>query len=292
MLNWIIILKKKKRYSQGENKRFWDKKYEEAFDGKQQYFVSRRKNIKGEEVIKEVFLNPIYSNEGKIIEISGIAHDITIKTHSREKLKESLKEKEVLLKEVHHRVKNNLQVISSILNLQTSYVKDKKTLDILRESQNRIKTMSFIHESLYQSTDFSNIDFSQYIVSLSKNLVHSYGIYDELVELNLLVETVSLNLDLSIPCGLIINELVSNALKYAFSKNRKGEIKIELFEKKGNVNLIVQDNGLGLPKEINYKETASLGLQLVMTLVEQIDGVITLDNTKGAKYTIIFKKEQ
>ena len=152
--------------------------------------------------------------------------------------------------------------------------------------------MSFIHESLYQSTDLSNIDFSQYIVSLSKNLVHSYGIYDELVELNLEVEKVSLNLDLSIPCGLIINELVSNALKYAFSENKKGEIKIELFEKKGNVNLIVQDNGLGLPKEINYKETASLGLQLVMTLVEQIDGVITLDNTKGAKYTIIFKKEQ
>lgn len=288
----INTKKENNRYSEGEGIDFWDKKYSEVFKGKRQQFVSRRKDVKGKEVVKEVFLNPIYDNEGKVIEISGIAHDITVKTLSKEKLKESLKEKEILLKEVHHRVKNNLQVISSILNLQTSYVKDDKTLDILRESQNRIKSMSFIHETLYQTTDFSKINFSQYIVSLSKNLVHSYGIYEDLVDLNLQVGEISLDLDLSIPCGLIINELVSNALKYAFLEKKKGEIKIELFEKSGNVNLIVQDNGLGLPKEINYKETDSLGLQLVMTLVEQINGKISLDNTKGAMFSIVFKKEQ
>jgi len=152
--------------------------------------------------------------------------------------------------------------------------------------------MSFIHESLYKTDDFSKINFSEYISSLSKNLVHSYGIYSDLIELKLTLDKVFLNLDLSIPCGLIINELVSNALKYAFEDNRKGIIRIELFEKKGIINLIVQDNGLGLPKRINYRETESLGLQLVMTLSEQIDAEIRLNNTLGAKYTIIFKKEQ
>ena len=285
-------LNKKVRFSNEEEHTFWDKKYGEVFKGNSQQFLSKKRNKYGKEVVKEVFLNPIYNEDGEIIEVSGIAHDITEKTISEQKLKESLKEKEVLLKEVHHRVKNNLQVISSILNLQSSYVKDEKILDILRESQNRIKSMSFIHESLYQTTNFSEINFSEYIMSLSKNLVHSYGIYDDLVDLKLSVGDISLNLDLSIPCGLIINELVSNAIKYAFLDKEKGEINIRLFEKNDNVHLIVQDNGLGLPKEINYKDTDSLGLQLVITLVEQISGTVELDNNKGARFTIIFKKEQ
>tara|TARA_B100000809_G_scaffold57505_1_gene53621 strand:+ start:12914 stop:16087 length:3174 start_codon:yes stop_codon:yes gene_type:complete len=285
-------LNKRVRFSNEEEHTFWNKKYAEVFKGNSQQFLSKKLNKYGKEVVKEVFLNPIYNEDGKIIEVSGIAHDITEKTISEKKLKESLKEKEVLLKEVHHRVKNNLQVISSILNLQSSYVKDEKILDILRESQNRIKSMSFIHESLYQNTDFSEINFSEYIVSLSKNLVHSYGIYDDLIDLNMSVGNISLNLDLSIPCGLIINELVSNAIKYAFLDKEKGKINIKLFEKNDNVHLIIQDNGLGLPKEINYKETDSLGLQLVITLVEQISGTVKLDNNKGAKFTIIFKKEQ
>ena len=284
--------KEKLKFSDDEQHLFWDDKYKKAFEGESQYFISSKDDNKGNKVIKEVFLNPIYDEKGNILEISGIAHDITEKTLSEHQLKESLKEKEVLLKEVHHRVKNNLQVISSILNLQSSYVKDENTLNILRESQNRIKSMSFIHESLYKTDDFSKINFSEYISSLSKNLVHSYGIYSDLIELENNLEEVYLNLDLSIPCGLIINELVSNALKYAFSGDRKGIIKIDLFEKNGLINLIVQDNGLGLPKTINYKETESLGLQLVMTLAEQIDAEVLLDNTSGAKYTIIFKKEQ
>ena len=282
----------KQRYSSENQHVFWNKKYKKAFKGESQYFISTKKDNKGKEIIKEVFLNPIYNEKGKILEVSGIAHDITEKKISEKKLKESLNEKEILLKEVHHRVKNNLQVISSILNLQSSYIKDENTLNILRESQNRIKSMSFIHESLYKTDDFSKINFSEYIFSLSKNLVHSYGIYDDLVELETSLEEIYLNLDLSIPCGLIINELVSNALKYAFPDAKKGIIKIELFENKGLINLIVQDNGLGLPKAINYKETGSLGLQLVMTLAEQIEAKVILDNTKGAKYTIIFKKEQ
>ena len=189
-------------------------------------------------------------------------------------------------------MKNNLQVISSILNLQSSYVKDENTLNILKESQNRIKSMSFIHESLYHTDDFSHIKFSSYISSLSTNLIHSYSILPNLVELELNLEDIFLNLDLSIPCGLILNELISNSLKYAFINNKKGIITINLSEFNGVISLIVSDNGLGLPKFINYRETDSLGLQLVMTLAEQIEAEVILDNTKGVKFTILFKKYQ
>jgi PAS domain S-box-containing protein len=288
----IDKLNKKRRFSVPEHHSFWDKKYNLAFSGKRQNFIYSSQNKSGNKIVKEIFLNPIYNSDDEIVEISGIGHDISEKILSEQKLKESLKEKEVLLKEVHHRVKNNLQVISSILNLQSSYVKEEKTLNILRESQNRIKSMSFIHEILYKNTDFSEINFSEYIISLSKNLVQSYGLYNYLIALDLSVGNISLNLDLSIPCGLIVNELVSNSLKYAFVKKGKGVIKIKLFENNGNVHLIIQDNGLGLPNEINYKDTESLGLQLVNTLVEQINGKIELDNNYGAKFTIIFKKEQ
>ena len=284
--------KQNKVAKKDDDQKFWDQQYEKAFKGETVDFTTERISPKGERIIKEVVLNPIINEDKTITELSGISRDITDKTIAEEELKESLKEKEVLLKEVHHRVKNNLQVISSILNLQSSYVKDENTLNILRESQNRIKSMAFIHESLYQTADFSKINFSEYITSLSKNLVHSYGVYDNLIELKLTLGDVSLNLDLSIPCGLIINELVSNSIKYAFPNKKKGVIKIELFEKNDNVSLIVEDNGLGLPKGINYKDTDSLGLQLVITLTEQISGTIKLDNKKGAKYTITFKKEQ
>jgi PAS domain S-box-containing protein len=288
-----IIEEKKNTINKADiDQQFWDEKYNEAFQGKTVDFTTENMSPKGERIIKGVVLNPIINEDNTITELSGISHDITDKTIAEEELKESLSEKEVLLKEVHHRVKNNLQVVSSILNLQASYVKDENTLNILRESQNRIKSMAFIHESLYQTTDFSKINFSEYITSLSKNLVHSYGVYDKQVDLKLQVGDISLNLDLSIPCGLIINELVSNSLKYAFADKKKGIINIELFEKNDNVNLIVEDNGLGLPKNIDYKDTESLGLQLVITLTEQINGIIKLENKGGARYTITFKKEQ
>jgi len=237
----------------------------------------------------EVFLNPIYGVDNKVSEISGIGHDITEKKISEEKLKQSLKEKEVLLKEVHHRVKNNLQVISSILNLQSSYVKDKRTLEILRESQNRIKSMAFIHESLYQTKDFSSINFTEYVTNLTSNLVHSYQGFEDQVELDLKIQELYLNLDLAIPCGLIINEILSNALKYAFPKNRKGKISLRLALKNQEITLVIQDNGIGLPEHIDYRNTESLGLQLVVTLVDQLGGQIKLDRSKGTKFTIVFR---
>ncbi|PKP51030.1 MAG: hypothetical protein CVT95_01840, partial [Bacteroidetes bacterium HGW-Bacteroidetes-12] len=275
-----------------ENGKFWIEKYEEAFKGKKLEFILERTLPSGKTIIKEVFLSPIFNEDGSVGEVSGMAHDITEKKQAETELKNSLKEKEVLLKEVHHRVKNNLQVISSILNLQSAYVQDEKTLSILKESQNRIKSMAFIHESLYQTNDFSEINFSEYVVNLSKNLVHSYLVNQELIELKLDINNVSLNLDLSIPCGLIINELVSNALKYAFGEGKKGYILIQLYVKNEFVYLSISDNGKGFPKEIDYKNTDSLGLQLVTTLAEQINAEITLKNTKGTTFHIKFKQYQ
>ena len=284
---------KSKSYNRVEKKSlqpFWDDKYKEAFSGKKVEFITERTNTKGFRIIREVFLNPIFNEENEVVSVSGIAHDITEKKIAEEQLKDSLKEKEVLLKEVHHRVKNNLQVISSILNLQSSYIEDKKTLSILKESQDRIKSMSIIHESLYQTNDFSKINFSEYIVSLSKNLVHSYSYLDKFIDLTHDIEDVSLNLDTSIPCGLIVNELVSNALKYAFEGRKEGKIRINLSINKGNVVLVVSDNGVGFPKNINFRETNSLGLQLVTTLVEQIEGTVEMISKKGTTYTIKFKQ--
>jgi PAS domain S-box-containing protein len=276
-----------------EYNNFWIKKYESAFAGFPQYFETQFFDKNGTETWREVYLNPIISNDGVIREVSGIGHDITEKKKSEEQIRLQLQEKEVLLKEVHHRVKNNLQVISSILNLQSSYVKDEGTLNILKESQNRIKSMAFIHESLYQTKDFSSINFTEYVINLSQNLIHSYSNFDHEIKLNLDIQNVFLNLDLAIPCGLIINEIVSNALKYAFTENSQGgEISISMKIEGDELVLKIGDNGKGLPKHIDYRNTESLGLQLVVTLTDQLSGSIDLNLDKGTNYTIIFKQNQ
>ncbi|MGZ4116430.1 MAG: PAS domain S-box protein, partial [Bacteroidia bacterium] len=245
---------------------FWIKKYESTFAGNPQYFETQFIDKDGTESWSEIYLNPIFNEDKEVLEVSGIGHDITEKKISEERIRQSLQEKEVLLKEVHHRVKNNLQVISSILNLQSSYVKDEGTLNILKESQNRIKSMAFIHESLYQTKDFSSINFTEYVINLSQNLIHSYSNFDHEIKLNLDIQNVFLNLDLAIPCGLIINEIVSNALKYAFvDKGEGGEISIKMEILGENLILLIGDNGEGLQKHIDYRNTESLGLQLVVT---------------------------
>lgn len=272
-----------------EMNNFWHQKLESTFKGQRQHFETFFTDKSGETTWREVYLNPIYDETGQAVEVSCIAHDVTDKKQSEEKLKLSLKEKEVLLKEVHHRVKNNLQVISSILNLQSSYVRDRKTLELLRESQNRIKSMAFIHESLYQTKDFSNINFSEYVHNISKNLVHSYSGPDNVPELHLETGSIFLNLDTAIPCGLVINELLSNALKYAFPNGRKGNITVQLEQNDGAIRITIADDGVGLPEDVDYRNTESLGLQLVVTLVEQINGKIRLENKKGTKFVIDFK---
>ena len=210
-------------------------------------------------------------------------------------LKQSLAEKEVLLKEVHHRVKNNLQVISSILNLQSSYTDDPRTIELLKESQNRIKSMSFIHESLYQTKNFAGVNFKEYVHNLCNNLLFSYYPKGKRVFIEQEIADVHLNLDTSIPCGLIINELISNSLKYAFVNQEEGTIHIVVKggtkKEKDLVTITVNDNGPGLPKGLDFEDSPSLGLQLVTVLTKQLNGKITLDNSKGAKYTLTFVNE-
>jgi PAS domain S-box-containing protein len=243
--------------------------------------------VAGEERLYEAHYNPIRTS-GAITGIAVFSRDITEQKRSEENTLKSLKEKEVLLKEVHHRVKNNLQVISSILNLQTSYLKDKGTINLLKECQNRIKTMAFIHESLYQNKDFSQINFSEYIVTLVKNLFYSFEANQQKIKTNFDIDTIFLNLDMSIPCGLIMNELVSNALKYAFEGGREGAIFIKLKKERGRVRMVVADNGRGIPEHIDFRNTETLGLQLVTTLTEQINGTITMNRNKGTTFEIIF----
>jgi two-component sensor histidine kinase len=215
-----------------------------------------------------------------------------------EQLNASLKEKEVLLKEIHHRVKNNMQVISSLLNLQSGRIKNQEILEMFKESQDRIRSMSLIHERLYQSADLAKIDFSHYIQNLAKHLFQSYRIDPEAVVLKTNVKDVSLDINKAIPCGLIINELVSNSLKYAFPQvtgtdekiAKKGAIDIQLMTDDGKVTLLVKDNGVGLPIDLDIETADSFGLQLVTTLVAQLNGKIDIKRKPGAIFKITFNK--
>lgn len=265
--------------------------FQKANKGTPQQFEGLLKNYEnGKAVWLESFLSPIKNKKSKMQELACIALDVTDKKNNEIQLTKSLKEKEVLLKEVHHRVKNNLQVISSILNLQSSYVKDENTLNILRESQNRVKSMSFIHESLYRSTDFSEVNFSEYINNLTSNIMHSFNNNDNIVELSLELNNVKLNLDQAIPCGLIVNELITNAMKYAYVNIKNPQLFIKLELKDTMITINIEDNGVGLPKDFDIAESDSLGLQLVTTLIEQLDGSLSIKVENGTKYLITFVK--
>jgi len=207
------------------------------------------------------------------------------------KVKTQLQEKDVLLKEVHHRVKNNMQVISSLLNLQSHRVQDPAVLEMFRESQRRIRSMALIHERLYQSSDLSSIEFSQYLRNLAIHLFHSYQADSRRIQLTIDAEPVFLNINTAIPCGLIVNELVSNALKHGFPDGRKGKLEIGLHSvaQDGYI-LRVGDNGVGIPEALDIHKTETLGMQIINTLVEQIDGRLELDRRGGTSFQLGFNE--
>jgi len=273
-----------------ENKKALSNAIKKAFKGYHSQIELSIVDIKGSKEWFEVIFNPVYFKVGTIAEVSCLAFEITDRKETEDKLRATVKEKEILLKEVHHRVKNNLQVISSILSLQASYVNDKKTLDILKESQDRIKTMSFVHERLYQNSDFSSIKLGEYIMSLAKNLIYSYRMDGVVVKLKTYFDEIYLDLDQAIPCGLIVNELVSNALKHAFIKKNKGELGISIKKNNNTIVLNISDDGIGVPDNIDVDNTESLGFQLVHALVDQLDGTISLNNKKGTEYLINFEQ--
>jgi two-component sensor histidine kinase len=205
-----------------------------------------------------------------------------------DQIKASLREKEVLLQEVHHRVKNNLQVISSLLNLQANAVEGTRALDVLRDSQDRVRSMALVHEKLYQSSDLSQIDFADYTRSLTRALLSSYKAQKRGISLHTNTGDVSLSIDAAIPCGLILSELVSNALKHAFPDGRRGSIVVGLWERNGMTVLTVRDDGIGMPAEIDMLRSESLGLQLVSTLVTQLDGALAVERERGTMFTVKF----
>ncbi|MGE5458128.1 MAG: PAS domain S-box protein, partial [Methanococcaceae archaeon] len=212
--------------------------------------------------------------------------DITEIKQKRDQIKTSLKEKETLLKEIHHRVKNNLQIISSLLSLQSEYVSDPQALELFNDSRNRVKSMAIIHERLYQSKDLSRIDFSDYINELGSYLFRTYTA--AAIRFNISVDNIFLSIDTAIPCGLIINELISNALKYAFPERTDGTIKV-IFRQQSGLNILeVSDNGVGFPPAIDFRNTNSLGLQLVNNLTEQLNGTIELKAHSGTTFVITF----
>ena len=215
--------------------------------------------------------------------------EVAERKHAEESLAVSLKEKELLLKEIHHRVKNNLQIISSLLSLQTINTTDINASASLRDTQNRIKSMALIHEKLYRSRDLARIDFKEYVQSLVVSLTRSYTVNPG-VRISIDIGDVALDIDTAIPCGLIINELISNSLKYAFKGEKSGEIKISLTYEDGLYKLRVSDDGIGLPPEIDFRNTPSLGLQLVVTLTEQLKGSIEHITGKGTMFVITFRE--
>jgi PAS domain S-box-containing protein len=235
-------------------------------------------------------IKSVKDGEDNFINVYGANQDITELKVAEEGLKQSLNEKEMLLKEIHHRVKNNLMVISSLLNLQSKYIKDKTALNVFRESQNRAKSMALIHERLYQSKDLKRIDFGDYIRTLAIDLFHTYVPDPNRIKLNLNLENIMVDINTAVPLGLIVNELVTNSMKHAFGGSENGEIKVQFYSEVENLVLKVSDDGIGFSGDLDFKNTSSLGLQLVNSLTNQIDGEIELNRTKGTEFKITFKE--
>jgi len=210
-------------------------------------------------------------------------------------VKKSLSEKEALLKEIHHRVKNNLQIIHNILDLQMPYILDGQAIELFKESKDRVYSMALIHEKLYQSESLAKIDLHEYIQSLTNNLFLSYGVSERVIKPKIYVENITLNVDTVIPCALIINELVSNSLKHAFPDNPAnghwtGEIYIDLRHGQENkLILTVGDNGVGMPEDYDIQKSETLGLRLVSVLAGQLKGLIKLNQISGTEFAIIFE---
>ena len=216
------------------------------------------------------------------------AVDLSERVRAEERIKRSLQEKEILLKEIHHRVKNNLQVISSLLNLQSEYLSDRRGTEMFMESQHRVKSMALIHEKLYLSEDLARLDFADYVQALATSLFQSYRISPK-VDLRVDVEDVSLGIDQAIPCGLIINELVSNSLKHAFADGG-GELRIDLRQREQAVSLEISDDGVGLPSDVDVQDSKSLGLKLVNILVGQLKGSMQVHRESGTQFKIEFER--
>jgi PAS domain S-box-containing protein len=251
--------------------------------------VNRRKD--GSEFPVELWTSVVRNDAGEPVALVGVAREITERKIAEERIRATLKEKDVLLKEIHHRVKNNLQVITSLLNLQATKVDDPATFAALKESQNRVRSMALVHEELYRSRDLARIEFGDYIRRLTDTLLHAYRSTDTRIAFQVEVGSVFLPVDTAIPCGLIINELVANAFKYAFTGRTEGAVAVLFAHRDHGYVLEVRDDGVGFPEDLDFRTVDSLGLQLVVTLTNQLRGTITMQRTGGTVFTVEFPEE-
>jgi PAS domain S-box-containing protein len=240
----------------------------------------------GTEFPVEISLSPLETEHGLLV--TSIVRDITDRRQAEEKIKASLREKEVLLKEIHHRVKNNLQITSSLLKLQAGYTQDRQAREMFSESQGRIRSMALVHEKLYQSSDLARIDFLDYVASLAGLLLRSFGGASQRVELEIAGDKLFLSIDMAVPCGLIVNELLSNCFKHGFPEGRAGLVQLQV-KAEGDERFIlsVRDNGVGLPAHVDIEHTESLGLQLVKTLADQLRAQVRVVRERGTEIQIL-----
>ncbi|HWR26163.1 MAG TPA: PAS domain S-box protein, partial [Methanosarcina sp.] len=284
-------------YVHPEDREYVDNAVKEALKGEHYSIDYRIISGDGVEKVVHARLEAVFNEDKTPVRMRGITQDITERSKAEEALERI---DEMRIKEIHHRIKNNLQVISSLLSLEAEKFSDEKMLDAFKESQNRVASMALIHEELYKGDKFDTLDFAQYLQKLTEDLFRSYSLGDKTICLNLNLEHINLGMDTAIPLGIIVNELVSNSLKHAFSEESKGEIQISLCEtanfassldsdaecqeKSFQYALLVEDSGKGIPEEIDLENTDFLGLQLVNLLVEQIDGCVELKREKGTKF--------
>ena len=256
-------------------------------------FVNANYTKDGREVILETNAIPLLDKEtNTLLGYVGSDKDITDQLKARKILEASLKEKEVLLREVHHRVKNNMAVISSLLSLQSSYIDDKKYLDMFNESIDRIKSMALVHDKLYQSDDITRIDVQDYVKSLAGNVRSSFYNSDKEVKLNINVDEMDLDIDNLVPCGLIINELLTNSFKHAFNGHENPEITVTMTKlDDGNISLSISDNGIGLPEGFDISNPTGLGHKLLDPLIKQMEGTMEVNVGNGTEFRFIFPEK-
>lgn len=257
----------------------------------------RYQHAGGHYVWLEAVGNLLLDGDGGVVgAVLGI-RDVSEHKDADDRIRASLREKEVMLKEIHHRVKNNLQVISSLLSLQSEHVNDDEVRRVLRDSQSRVRSMAIIHQRLYQSTNLAEINFAGYIGELCSQLLRTYGPSGRNIQLTTEADEIFLEVDKAIPCGIILNELVSNALKYAFPGEEDGTVAVEFRQKGEEIHLVVRDDGVGMPPDLALRTAESLGLRLVNMLTEQIGGSVTVaanggpDHAqRGTRWEVRFRK--
>jgi len=240
----------------------------------------------GSEFPVEISLSPIDTEEGVLV--SAAIRDISDRKRVETRLRASLNEKEVLLKEIHHRVKNNLQIVSSMLNLQMDQLSDTKAIELFKESQSRVRSIALFHEKLYQSRDLGRVEIAEYLKGLANGLFATYGVNPDDIVLAVHTEDIPLGVDAAISCGLIVNELVSNSLKHAFPNRRQGQVEVTLRPVGSDVVLEVADNGVGFPADLDFRGAGTLGLKLVAIFTEQVGGTIDLEREGGTRFSLRF----